>query len=95
MNNGSVVNGFSQIAGNCTENISVSNGMLLVITPIGGNTNITISGDTSFPSQGEEITSVGQINSGVNTKITVLNRFNEVPPFMLDAIVSGDSVLSQ
>ena len=95
MNNGDTVNGFNQINGNCTGNINVSNGMLLVVTPIGGNTNITINGDTTFPLQGEEITSVGQMKSGVNTKITVLNRFNEIPPFMLDAIVSGDSVLSQ
>lgn len=95
MNNSSTVNGFGQINNNCTGSISVSNGMLLVVTPIGGNTNISINGDAVFPSQGEEITSVGQMKSGVNTKITVLNRFNEIPPFMLDAVVSGDSVLSQ
>jgi len=95
MNNGNSVNGFSQINGNCTGSISVSEGMLLVVTPIGGNTKITVSGDTTFPSQGEEITSVGQMSSGVNTKIIVANRFNEIPPFMLETIVAGDSVLSQ
>ena len=95
MNGSSQVNGFSQVNNSCTGNINVSNGMLLAVTPIGGNTNITIKGDTAFPLQGEEITSVGRVSSGVNTKIKVLNRFNEIPPFMLDAVVSGDSVLSQ
>lgn len=94
MNNGNSVNGFSQINGNCTGPISVSEGMLLVVTPIGGNTKISVSGDTVFPSQGEEITSIGQMSSGVNTKIVVANRFNEIPPFMLETIVAGDSVLS-
>jgi len=95
MNGGSSVNGFNQISGNCTEAINVTDGMLLVVTPIDGNTNIIVKGNAAFPSQGEEITSVGQMNGGVNTKITVLNRFNEVPPFMLETITSGDSVLSQ
>lgn len=95
MNGGSNVNGFTAVSGNCTGLINVTGGMLLVVTPIGGSTKVTINGDTAFPSQGEEITSVGQMNSGVNTKITVLNRFNEIPPFMLESIVSGDSVLSQ
>ncbi len=95
MNGGNSVNGFNQISGNCTDAINVTDGMLLVITPIGGNTNIVVKGNAAFPSQGEEITSVGQMNGGVNTKITVLNRFNEIPPFMLETITSGDSVLSQ
>lgn len=95
MNSGNSVNGFSQVNSNCTGSINVTDGMLLVVTPIGGNTKITVSGDTTFPSQGEEITSVGQMSSGVNTKIIVANRFNEIPPFMLETIVAGDSVLSQ
>ena len=95
MNGGSSVNGFSQISGNCTGLMSVTNGMLLVVTPIGGSTKVTVEGNTAFPSQGEEITSVGQMSSGVNTKITVLNRFNEIPPLMLEPVTAGDSVLSQ
>jgi len=91
---GSGVIDFDQISGNCTGPINVNSGMLLVVTPIGGNTKVTVSGNTVFPSQGEEITSVGQMNGGVNTKITVLNRYNEVPPFMLESVTSGDSVLS-
>lgn len=95
MNGGSSVNGFSKISGNCTGVINVSGGMLLAVTPINGSTKVTVNGNTNFPSQGEEITSVGQMNSGVNTKITVLNRYNEVPPFMLESITAGDSVLSR
>lgn len=95
MNGSSVVTGFSLISGSCTGSISVGEGMLLVVTPIGGNTNVAVDGNTSFPSQGEEITSVGQMTGGVNTKITVLNRFNEVPPFMLETVTAGNSVLSQ
>jgi hypothetical protein len=90
------VNGFNRINSNCTGSITVTGGMLLVVTPIGASTNISITGSgDDFPSQGEEIVSVGQMAGGVNTKVTVLNRFDEVPPFMLEAITAGNSVLSQ
>ncbi|MDD4937691.1 MAG: hypothetical protein PHX34_01605 [Candidatus Shapirobacteria bacterium] len=91
-----IVNGFSRINTNCTGSITATGGMLLVVTPIGGSTNISVTGSgDEFPSQGEKIVSVGQMASGVNTKVTVLNRFDEVPPFMLETITSGNSVLSQ
>jgi len=94
--NDNTVNGFSRINNNCTDSITVSGGMLLVVTPIGGNTNISVDGSGDiFPSQGEEIVSVGQMSSGVNTKVKVLSRFSDVPPFMLETITSGNSVLSQ
>lgn len=95
MNGSNTVNGFTSDSDSCTQSITVTGGMLLVVTPIGGNTNISIDGSAIFPSQGEEITSVGQMEGGVNTKITVLNRFDEIPPFVLDAVTSGNSVLSR
>ena len=86
------VEGFGNlINGNCTGSISISSGLLLSITPIGDSTKITVESNMVFPSQGEEITSVGSVSDGVNTKINVLNKY-EVPVFMLEAITSGDNV---
>ena len=95
MNNGSAVSGFSADNNSCTQSIVVAQGMLLVVTPIGGSTNLSVDGNINFPSQGEKIVSIGQMDGGVNTKVTVLNRFDEVPPFMLETITAGNSVLSQ
>lgn len=94
MNGLSTVNGFDSIADECTGPIIVNGGMLLAITPIGDSSNITITGNSNFPAQGEEIISIGKMDNGVNTKVKVINRY-QVPVFMLESISSGNSVLSQ
>lgn len=94
MNGSSTVNGFDSIADECTGPIIVNGGMLLAITPIGDSSNITITGNSNFPAQGEELVSVGEMDNGVNTKVKVINRY-QVPVFMLESISSGNSVLSQ
>lgn len=95
MNGSDIVNGFTDVSNNETDDITVDrDGMLLVVTPINGNSNISIRGDSNFPIQGEAIVSIGKMEGGVNTKIKVENRY-EVPVFMLESISSGGSVLSQ
>jgi hypothetical protein len=80
---------------NCLNNFSLAAGapILLAVTPVGFQTSIYLTGGGSFPVQGEEISSVGQVGS-VNTVVRVLNKY-QVPIFMLDAITSEGNVLSQ
>lgn len=73
--------------------------LLISVTPLFNNTRISMSNSTSdFPSQGEEITSVGRAgdlsNTGVNKKVTVVRGY-KVPFFMMDAVTSGSRVLSK
>jgi hypothetical protein len=88
---------------NCiTDFATPSTTLLLAVTPIGESTNIKVvgKGDT-FPIQGEKITSVGRAGNvsastnanQVSSQVRVFNQY-KVPPFMLDAITAGDSVLS-
>lgn len=102
-NGSSAVTGYTAKdgAGGCIELSTSGEPLLLATTPIGGQTRIVVKDKTggTFPIQGEEITSIGRAgnisdtSTGVNTKVKVLNRY-KVPAFMLDAITSGNSVLS-
>jgi hypothetical protein len=93
MNNSNTISGYSTVADECIDTpITVDGGMLLLVTPIGGNSNIIVDGGTGiFPKQGEEIVSVGKMEGGVNTKIKVEDRY-EVPSFMLEAISAGNEI---
>lgn len=70
---------------------SVGNSLLLSITPIGGATEITIIGSANFPAQGEELTSVGTANNGVNTQIKTRNTY-QIPSFLTEAIVARNVI---
>lgn len=90
--------------GDTDINTNVGTPVLLAITPIGASAqSISVVGGVglTFPVQGEEITSVGhagavssdsQMNQ-VNSQVKVFNQYR-VPAFMLDAITSSGSVLS-
>jgi len=86
-------------AGGCVDvSLSAGDPLLLVVTPIGGQTRLQSRGSNFFPIQGMEITSVGkagdvsaEVGSSVNTKVSIINRY-ELPAFMLEAVTSGGSV---
>ena len=72
--------------------------LLLVVTPIGGQTSLSLRGTSNFPIQGRKITSVGKAGDvsavaggSVNTKVSVIDRY-ELPAFMLETITSGGGV---
>lgn len=94
---GGGVDGFDYIERNCSGNISTGSGdppLLVVVTLISGGSRITLNGTANFPKQGIEISSVGRVGdltSGVNTKVKVQNRYR-VPAFMLEAITAGGGV---
>lgn len=86
-----VVTGFSNDKTNC-QTISLTGRSLLVsITPINGDTNITISGNGNFPIQGQTITSVGTVNADIRTQIKTRYTYN-IPSFMFEAITAKNIV---
>lgn len=83
-----VVTGFDSTTTNCSAiDTSTVDPLLLVITPIGSATSLTISGSSAFPRQGEELTSVGVTSSGVKTQVKTRNVY-KVPSFFLDALTA-------
>ena len=71
--------------------------ILIAVTPVGGGTKIYLEGATAFPVQGEEISSTGKAgdlegNTGVNRRVRVVNRYDELPLFMLEAMTAAGSV---
>ena len=71
--------------------IAAEDSLLLVITPLGGSTNITLSGPSAFPLQGEELTSVGTAGDGVKTQIKTRNIY-QIPPFFLESITAKNII---
>lgn len=68
--------------------------LLLVVTPVGADGYITLQGTTNFPSQGEEIASVGKAEGGkVMRKVKIQRRY-KIPWFLLDAVLASGSVRS-
>lgn len=61
--------------------------LLVMVTPIGVATELTLTGSSSFPLQGEELTSVGSVDSGVKTQVKVKNIY-EVPSFLTEPIMA-------
>lgn len=66
--------------------------LLLTVMPIEFSSMISVRGAVNFPSQGEKISSTGNV-SGVNNTVTVLNRYR-VDLFLTEAVVSGGQILS-
>lgn len=85
---GNIVNGFDSNTASCsTIDTSVVDPLLIVVTPIGSATSLTLSGSSSFPLQGEELTSVGTTNQGVKTQVKTRNIY-ELHSFFLDALTA-------
>lgn len=89
----SVINNATPIAtSNITIPVGVVTPLLISITPIGGNTNLTLSGGV-FPVQGQEITAVGQVGSTaadqvqntVKTQVKTVSKY-DIPDFLLESV---------
>jgi type II secretory pathway pseudopilin PulG len=87
----SAINNATPIA---TSNITIPIGavtpLLISVTPIGGNTKLTLSGG-NFPIQGEEITAVGEVGSGVKTQVKTINKYN-VPDFFMESVSAVNEI---
>lgn len=86
-----------------TINSIPTNPILMTVTPIFEGAKISISGNSSFPIQGETINSTGSAGvvfdgteeeSKINKKLSIERRY-EIPYFLLSGIVSESQVLSQ
>jgi len=78
---------------NCNNNISTvgKNSLLVSVVPLGGSAKITISGDSVFPSQGEEITAASSTDTGVKTQIKTRYIY-QIPSFLLDAMTAKNTI---
>lgn len=87
-----VVNNYV-FSGSKTVNITIGteDALLLVITPIGGNTNLILSGSGTFPVQGEEITAVGNVGNGVKTQVKTVNKY-DIPDFFTESVSSINQI---
>lgn len=86
-----IVDGFSSTTTSCQSITLTPNALLLSITPIGGNTKISISGASNFPVQGQIITSVGTVNSNIKTQVKTRYVY-KVPLFMFESITAKNIV---
>ena len=91
-NGGTLVDGFDARSGSSVE-IDLSSGspLLLSITPIGQSTTLTLSGDSNFPQQGEELTSTGVAGGGVKTQIKTRYIY-QIPSFFMEAITAANVI---
>lgn len=89
----STVTGYTKISTDKynTLNTGAFSPLLIIVTPIGGLTNIVLSGSAIFPEQGEELTSVGTVSSGVKTQIKTRNIY-QIPSFFNEAITAGKNI---
>jgi len=78
--------------GDCS-NISVTgkDSLLVAVTPLGGSARITVSGSSDFPLQGEQLTSVGTVDSGIKTQVKTRHVY-QIPSFMLESITAGSII---
>lgn len=91
-NGSSVVNGYDASTVNCsTLTVTDRNPLLIVVTPLGSPTAVTISGNSSFPLQGEELTAASGTNSGVKTQIKTRYIY-QIPSFFIDAITAKNII---
>jgi hypothetical protein len=76
---------------NCSALNLPGRALLLIVTPIGVPTSLTLSGLSTFPFQGEELTSVGTINNGVKTQIKTRNIY-QIPSFFIESITAQNNI---
>jgi len=91
-NGNQIVTGYPYSA-NKTINIPIGaeDALLLIITPLGSSTTLTISGTSNFPIQGQELTSVGTAGSGVKTQIKTRNIY-QLPPFFFESMTAQNII---
>lgn len=65
--------------------------LLVIITPLGASTKVTVSGANDFPLQGEQLTSVGVTGNGVKTQVKTRNIF-QIPSFFTEAITAKNII---
>lgn len=70
---------------------STGDSLLLVVTPLINKTNVSLSGASNFPDQGEELTAVGTAGDGVKTQIRTRNIY-QIPSFFMEAITAGNII---
>ncbi|MBU3935428.1 pilus assembly PilX N-terminal domain-containing protein [Patescibacteria group bacterium] len=96
-NYGGQATGFEDKTGNISLSVDVATPLLIAVSPFFEGSEITLVGGENFPAQGEEIKSVGRVSDnsmgGVSQQVQVFYRY-EVPLFMLSAVSSGGSILS-
>lgn len=74
-----------------TINTGAGDPVLIIVTPIGASTNLSLAGSNNFPIQGEELTSVGTANNGVTTQIKTRNVY-QIPSFFNEAITAKNVI---
>jgi hypothetical protein len=77
--------------GNCSITKGTNRPLLVVVTPLGAATTLTISGTATFPIQGQELTSVGTAGNGVKTQIKTRNVY-QLPPFFFESITAQNVI---
>lgn len=84
---------FVGFTNDCSNNISTTgkSSLLVSVTPLSDAAKITISGDSVFPPQGEEIMAASITDSGVKTQIKTRHIY-QFPSFMLDAITAKNVI---
>ncbi|HPT65743.1 MAG TPA: hypothetical protein PK257_00335 [Candidatus Woesebacteria bacterium] len=78
-------------AGSCSITKGANRPLLVVVTPLGSSTTLTISGTATFPIQGQELTAVGTAGNGVTTQVKTRNIY-QLPPFFFEAITAQNIV---
>lgn len=110
---GTAVNGYQAVSpadNSCTvktgykqlsmgEIVAGERPLLVAVKPIGGGAKILLSGNASFPIQGEKISSTGKAGDvsstarGASQRISIINQYR-IPAFMIEAMTAAGSVLS-
>ena len=88
---GSTVTGFDSNTTSCSSLTLSGNPLLLITTPIGTPTSLTISGASVFPLQGEELTAVGTAGNNVKTQIKTRHIY-QIPSFFLESITAKNTI---
>ena len=87
--------GYENMESNCADYELTGTPLLLALTPILGSAKMSVSGDDSFPIQGERITSTGSAgeveSAPVLRKVTVVNQY-QIPYFMLEAVTAKGNI---
>lgn len=91
--NSSIVTNFINNGGSKEVIIPIGSedSLLLAVTPLGAATSLTITGNSPFPSQGEEIAASSSTDNGVKTQIKTRYVY-QLPSFFLDAITAKNGV---
>lgn len=91
-NNDTVVSGFERKNGDSIQlDLPLGESLLISVTPIGQSTTLTLSGNSNFPQQGEELTSTGVTSSGVKTQVKTRYIY-QIPSFFMEAVTAANVI---